>query len=112
MERTKKNNILRWKKKGGGSFRLKDGKIIKSNQIFFSTKEDIPAGFLDTLEQLSEQNQLDDAVIVEDPKKPIYTKEHRSGAWWDVLDADGKKMNDKALKEDAADELISDLLSD
>lgn len=45
-------NKLRWIKRGGGSFRMGDGRIIKPNQKFLAALEEIPAGFRDVVVQI------------------------------------------------------------
>jgi len=37
--------LLRWRKTGGGTFRMGNGKIIKPNQVFRAAVEDIPKAF-------------------------------------------------------------------
>lgn len=49
-----KEGLVRWVKRGGGSFRLASGKIIKPNQVFMARPEEIPAGFRDIVVPVNE----------------------------------------------------------
>lgn len=131
MERTQRRKI-KWHKQGGGSFRMRDGRIIKPNQKFEAYPEDIPDGFRDVvvpLEPLPEDEPLQSATEFElqqaEPPASLdedqegqaqyeiqpqqYEKQERDATgWFDVVDSEGNHVNDKALREDEADELIKD----
>lgn len=58
----------RWKKTGGGSFRLKSGKIVKPNESFRAKAEDIPKAFRDILiplDGLPEERPLESKTAFE-----------------------------------------------
>ena len=96
---------LRWRKIGGGTFRMANGKIIKPNQVFSAAIEDIPEGFRKIVVPLS---QLPDEVsLVVDSGK--YEVQAASPGWYNVIDAQGKVINEKSLRQAAAKELIESL---
>jgi len=49
---------LRWKKIGGGSFRLASKRIIKPNQTFMAAEEEIPLAFRDQIICLSDKDEV------------------------------------------------------
>lgn len=99
--------LIRWKNTGG-SFHF-GGRIIKPNQTFEADREDIPDAFMDTLIPLDNIPE-----VVDVSKQPAITKDnfnlhHRGGGWYDVVDKDGKAINEKAMKRDEAQELLENL---
>lgn len=99
-----------WRKTGGGTHRLKrEGKslkLIKPNQKFKARPSEIPESFQDIiipLEKLPEE-----APIKVTP--PGYTLEHIGSGWYNVKDGAGKVVNEKALRQAAAKELIESLM--
>ena len=113
MERTKSpsndsEKVIRWKKVGGGSFRL-GNRIIKPNERFKATESEIPKSFRDLVIPIQ---ALPSSPPVEPIKgvEPVYTAKPRgSGGWYDVVDAKGKALNEKALKKEVAEKLVADL---
>jgi hypothetical protein len=111
----------RWKKLGGGSFRIQkangSAKIIKPGEIFRAHPDEIPLGFRDLCQP------LDGAVAWEDNKKsgkrtqpipgvkPIYHLAPRVGtdSLFDILNPEGKVLNEVPLEEEVAKQLIADL---
>ena len=86
------------------------GKIIKPGQEFYAYEHEIPQGFRDVIIPLEE--------IVEDDEKPVvaakpeyFLKSRGQGGWYNVVDSNGKVMNEKALKKEAADEFIEELMA-
>jgi len=112
MERTADVKV-RWKKTGGGSFRMADEKgnqrIIKPGQTFSAYPHEIPQAFRDVviaLSTLPENKPPPPITAVE----PVYTLKSRgSGGWYDVVNPNGKVLNEKALKKEDAEKLIADL---
>lgn len=118
MERTKNNTLEegkpRWKKVGGGSLRL-GGKIIKPGQIFTALPSEIPTAFRDVVVALDGNVVWDEQKIKEvipiKVTKPIFTMQPhgKSLFLFDVVDGQGKVLNEKSLKKDVAEKLIEDL---
>lgn len=104
MERTKKvDEVIKWKKIGRGSLRMKN-MIIKPGQIFSAKASEIPQAFRDTiipLDKLPKGVKEDIKVVATE-----YSIKHRSGKWYDVVNANGKVLNEKAMTREKALELI------
>jgi len=121
MERTNKDNdILKWKKEGGGSLRAKVNgriKIIKPGEVFEAKLWEIPESMrdvivpVDTRSKAAVEAAADPESIPPGPPavKNEYFLKHRGGSWYNVLDVNEKVMNEKALKKPAAVELIESL---
>ena len=118
MERTKQKdpNVIEWKKTGGGSIRfIVNGRerMIKPGERFFAREDEIPAGFRDIIipvDPVARVKKLEEAdAVAEVTAKPVYELKHRGGGWWDVVDADGKVQNEKALKKEEAADLLETL---
>lgn len=118
MERSKKPL---WLKLGGGTFMLRvkgKVKIIKPGQKFRADEHDIPLAFKDLVELLEKEDEpekekpgakLQDEDLDMSLKDDQYVIEKVSTGWWNVVDLDGKVMNDKALRFDKARELLDAL---
>lgn len=95
-----------WKKKGGGTMRLKDGRVIKSGDKFQATEYEV-FGLTTWLEPLSPlPSQLKPKIEVEPPK---FFLRSRGNSWWDVVDVNGNVINDHALRQPQADQLKQEL---
>jgi hypothetical protein len=123
MERTKNTPTLRWKKVGGGSFHAVIGgkqRIIKPGEIFEAKLEEIPEGFRDLIAPVNEgakkvmatgTTKEDTGPVPEVEIKPaVYDLVHKGGSWYNVVDSDGKVMNEKALRKGDAEALIENLM--
>lgn len=105
---------LRWRKLGGGSIRCDIGgvkRIIKPGEIFFADFNELPKGSLDLLECLDKEG-LKAAAVAEKAREPfvpvVYTlKKAKSKDQWDVVDSEGKALNEKSLSRLAAEELLN-----
>jgi hypothetical protein len=118
---------MQYRKIGGGSLRI-GKKLVKQNEVFTMPDEwEIPTAFIDcilpvesvgkkrvrrdagnTLEQETnkqlETKQQEDPALLDDM---LYTKQEReTKGWFDVVGADGKPINESALREKEADDLI------
>ncbi len=113
MERTvKPAGKLQWRKIGGGSLRIFPNKIIKPNERFFAFPHEIPDAFRDTVICLDEQrlNEQEQKARKELEKpEQLFTLKHKGGGRYDIVDEDGKALNEKALKKAEAEELLKAL---
>jgi len=106
MERTNNPEAgkKQFKKTGGGSLRY-GNRIKKPGQTFWAYPEDIPEVFRDTVIPVGQGSEQQ-----EEPLKVSTTEYSLSprptGGWFDVLDGNGKKVNEKALKRVDALKLI------
>jgi len=124
MERTKTNiakpeeGKVLWKKIGGGSFML-GNRIIKPGQTFWAFPHEIPKSFRDVVIS-SDPNAVFEAEAKKD-KEVVKSSEVKklefkiqprknSKLWYDIVDSEGKILNEKALKKEAAEKLVKDLL--
>lgn len=109
MERT----TIRWKKIGGGSFRMASGKIIKPGQVFTAREDEIPTAFRNVVVPLDVTlvSPVEAEPEVVKVAKAEYTVVSRksSKSWFDVVNAEGKVLNEKALKKEQAEELVKTL---
>jgi hypothetical protein len=105
----KKRKKIRYRKIGGGSFRTKQGRIIKPNQTFYAYPEDIPKGFKDVIRPVDEVAEAEEEPIV-DSEPARFEIRHKSGPYYDVYNSSiDKKINEKGLKKEDAEELIKEL---
>lgn len=126
---------IKWKKHGRGFFRLPN-LIIKPNDVFWAHPDQIPKAFRDTIIPVNHLDLKEDKppqVKTDTPArrehlqrrranapvkqedlvavKPVYTKVSRGegNPWFDIFDANGKKLNEKALRSEQADEYMKSL---
>lgn len=105
-------------KKGGGSFRTADGRIIKPNQKFFARLEDISEAFRDIIVPVNEESRekvrqsiaADEELFNETPLEFTAVESEKKG-WWNVIDSSGKIMNENLLREAKAKSLVESLKS-
>ncbi len=116
---TMEEGQVRFKKVGGGSLRLHN-RIIKPGQIFIANPSDIPKSFRDLVIALDKNVKwevakspaaapvpITPAVVT----KPVYVVKKREGSqWYDVLDGQGKVLNERGLKKEVAENFVEDLL--
>ena len=116
MERDKTNTVvddgkIRYKKIGGGSLRF-GGKIIKPQQIFKARPDEIPEAFKDViipLDEVKEKQLTEEAIPAGKVAEYILQPRANSKLWFDVVDSQGKVLNEKALKKEVAERLIADM---
>jgi len=122
MERVKSEVVEskpRWKKVGGGSLRI-GKRIIKPNEVFEANPEDISPAFRNMVIPISGDATFktpptklaEPEVKKEEVTKLAYTIVQKgvNGLWFNVVDAQGKQVNTKALKREVAEDLVKDLL--
>lgn len=103
---------VRWRKTGGGSFRLASGKIIKQNQIFDAFPHEIPLSFRDTVVPI-DKKAFEQATAGPEVKPfPLqYEVKTVSPGWYAVFDSNGKRLNDRSLRLAEAQALLEELRS-
>jgi hypothetical protein len=116
MERTK--NVTtgkpRWQKVGGGSLRI-GNRIIKPGQIFEALPEEIVPSFRKFVIPLSgdanfKKVEEKETIVIKGIKSKFTMQPHGKSLFlFDVVDANGKVINEKSLKKDVAEKLIEDL---
>jgi hypothetical protein len=114
MERTRlPEGKMKWKKTGGGSLRLSNMRFIRSGQVFDAYPHEIPLAFRDVVICLSPVDEINaekekkiDYVAV---KANAYSLVSRGIGYWNVVDKNGKVINEKALRKDKAEELLKSL---
>jgi hypothetical protein len=98
---------VQWRKTGGGTFRMRDGRIIKPNQVFKASPDEIPKAFRDTIIPLESLPEETEPVI--NPSIKFGIKERGAG-WFDVVNlVSNKVMNKGALRRVAAEKLLEEL---
>ena len=96
---------VKWKKLGGGSFRMANGRIIKSNQIFDAKQEDIPVAFRDVVVPVNPLPADRPLEVVQG----AYSIKSKGPGWYDVVDSLGKVINEKSLRREDAEKLLESL---
>jgi hypothetical protein len=96
---------IKWKMLGKNSFRMSNGRIIKPNEIFEANEAEIPLAFRDLIVLAG--------PIPEPPALEVapggYSVMSRGPGWYDVVDAQGKVVNEGALRQADAQKLLEDL---
>jgi len=139
MERTKKIETVQeeiqkeywFKKVGGGPFYIigKNGRreMIKPNQKFQATLDQIPKAFRDTIipqEEIPTMEKKIPQPKAENIKLPVYsialyeyTEEEKAAEGFDetvelfnIVDAKGKVINGKPLPKETAEQMIRDIM--
>jgi hypothetical protein len=104
---------IRWKKEGRGVFRLKNH-IYRPGEIFWAHPSEISLQFRDLIKPVDglpvEVTSATMPVREELVIKPAHTKKQReSSSFWDIFDGEGKQVNEKALREEQADDYLESL---
>lgn len=110
MERTNKTEPgkILWICKGS-SFRMRSGKIIKHNQRFSASVEEIPSAFRDTIIPVNPEELKKTETLTSPVPELEYSLRTKGVGWFDVVDGDGKVQNEKSLRKPEAEELLSSL---
>ena len=92
-----------WRKKEGATFRLGNGKKVKPNEVFRAYPSEIPPAFRDLFELLEGDENVVERVITAPSKFAIGVRED---GMFDVVDPDGKCINDVPLGKEDAEKLL------
>jgi len=104
VEEVDPDPILRWKKLSG-SLRLPN-RIIKQNEIFLARRSELPKAFMSTIMLLDETPVSAKRKVI---KTPVYSLSKRDDGFFNIVDSNGKVLNENPLKEDAAKVLLENL---
>ena len=96
---------VKWRKVGGGTFRMGSGRIIKPNQVFSAKPSEVPAGARKFVVQLSKVS--DDEIAT--PVNLTYSLQVKSPGWYDIVDGLGKVINEKAMRQEQAKAMLLSL---
>lgn len=101
---------IKWKRIGGGSHRLSDGTLVESGVPFDASPDDIPPVFRDVIVPVNPE-ELQALLEPPDinPAPCPYSLKARGPKTWDVVDGQGKVVNEKPLTKAGAEELIKSL---
>ena len=108
MERIEDDGKISFKKAGGGCIRW-NGMLIKPGQIIRLDPSQVPASYKDLLiplEKIREKTEPPINVVVTDYK---VVPRGKSKSLFDVVDGNGKHINEKALTKKLAEELAKEL---
>ena len=102
------SDLKRWKKVGGGTHTQRIGgkiKTIKQDEVFKAREWEIPKSFRDVLVCLDEDPVDEEFGTPE--VKPTFGIQERSKGWFDIVNTvTGQAINDKALREEEAKEIL------
>lgn len=88
---------------------MRNGKIIKPNQVFEAALSEIPAGFRDVIVPIGELPPNPEDIPIEVPTSK-YQLQSRGAGWYDVIDATGKTVNENAMRQAEARVLLERLV--
>jgi hypothetical protein len=96
-----------WWKNNGGTFRMGKNRIIKPGEKFLAHPDQISQAFRDVIVPI--QRNLEDQVPVKVniPKYEIQPNEEEG--FFDIVNEEGKILNEKPLEETVAKQLLEDL---
>ena len=101
---------IKWKRIGSGSHRLPNGTIVGPGEVFEATPDEIPMAFRDVIRAVSPEELQ---VLSEPPPittiPPAYKIKSRGPGKWDVVDGQGKAVNEKPLTRNDAEGLVKSL---
>lgn len=97
---------IRWKKIGGGSFRMQSGRIIKPQEVFTASEDEIPKAFRDVVIPLDELPKEPPLEIVD----PGFEIRSSGPGWYKIYSKDGKCLTDKAMRQAEAQAKLQELV--
>lgn len=84
-------------------------RIMKPGQVFFAFERDLPEEFKLMIMEMDlpvKQPEVQESSF----RSATYRiKERKGGEYYDVIDSNGKKMNEKQLSKEEAEELVKKL---
>lgn len=102
-------NARVWWKNNGGTFRMASGKIIKPGEKFQAYPDEISKAFRDTIIPLQPLKDVNIPIKVASVLYTLQPAGEEGEDLFDIVDAKGKKMNEKSLPEKIAKKLIQEL---
>ena len=111
----KREKLIKWKKIGGGSFRLYSGKIVRKNEVFSAPLHHIPLAFRDTLQPINKEDieeiekEIKIGSVSLEGKQHKYTIQPYTRGWWNIIDGNEKVVNEKALRKSDAEKMLKNL---
>jgi hypothetical protein len=110
MANQAKEGEIRWRKISG-TLILRDKTVIKPGQTFMARPEDIPKVFRDTVVPVNPEDLLDPEVPMPpvEPEPPSYTIKSCTPGRYNVLDGQGKAVNERPMSLDDAKRLVENL---
>ena len=89
---------------------MADGRIVRKGETFYAYPEDVPQAFRDTVKPKDPEleKSLEEHGVVQESKPKFFIKDH-GNYWYDVVNKDGKVLNEKRLRKKDAEQLLKDL---
>ncbi|MCK9525840.1 MAG: hypothetical protein M0R49_07915 [Limnochordia bacterium] len=103
--------LIQWRKNGPGSLRLKTGKIVKQNEVFWAKESDVSPAFRKCIAPIDPNTYIaekEKPLVVEKATYTIATSKADKGKF-DVVNHAGKVINEKPLSLEEAEDLVGAL---
>lgn len=103
--------LIQWQKNGPGSLRLKTGKIIKQNEVFWARESDISVAFRKCVSPVDADAYIAEKERPLELERATYTIEACSDdqTRFNVVNHAGKVINEKPLSLEEAEDLVEAL---
>lgn len=95
---------IQWRNKGG-TFRM-PGKIIKPNQTFWAKEHEVPQAFRDVIIPVNPIPESSGVTVA----TAGYRLREKSAGLFDIVDGQGKILNEKALPKEEAQVILDKLI--
>jgi hypothetical protein len=96
-----------WWKNNGGTFRMGKNRIIKPGEKFLAHPDQVSQAFRDVIVPIQRNLEDHTPVKVNIPKYEIQPNEEEG--FFDIVNEEGKILNEKPLEESVAKQLLEDL---
>lgn len=94
----------KWRKVGGGSLTLRNGRTVQPNETFCANDNEIPEAFRDVIERVDSKPSAEP----EEPPQANLEVQHKGGGWYDLVNIEtGKAINTTSLRHDEASRLVN-----